>query len=104
MNNNEFASSLAALFIEKQPSPECKKDLLGAMCSGALSFTWNGPKGSLVMNCETNQLATSLIWAHMDDSFAAAGRALRLELLEIHAMDTGVTYDLCHRMMNTKLC
>lgn len=51
------------------------------------------------MKCETQQIATSLIWKHMDDSFAVAGRELGLELLEIHAMDTGVTYDLGRELM-----
>lgn len=102
MNNNEFASSLSALFIERQPSLNCRRELILAMNLGVLSFAWNPSKGSLVMNCETQQIATSLIWKHMDDSFAVAGRELGLELLEIHAMDTGITYDLCRALMNNR--
>src|SRR6476646_2073736 len=99
MNNNEFASSLSALFIENQPKPNCRRELLLAMNFGVLFFAWNPSKESLVMNCETQKIATSLIWKHMDDSWAVAGRELGLELLEIHAIDTGVTYDLGHELM-----
>ena len=46
--------------------------------------------------------AIALIWAHMANSWVAAGRELGLELLEIHAIDTGVTYDLGRELMNSK--
>ncbi|MBD2095917.1 hypothetical protein H6F90_12240 [Trichocoleus sp. FACHB-591] len=71
---------------------------------GLLSFAWNASKGSLGINCETQHIAVDLIWRYIDNSFAAAGRERDLELLEIHAIDTGVTYNLGRRMMNTKLC
>ncbi len=100
--NNEFASSLSAVFIEKQPSFDCRKDILTAMSSGALSFSWSAAKGSLIMNCESQKLAVELIWQHMDDSFTVAGRELDLELLEIHAIDTDITYDLDRWMMNVE--
>jgi len=95
----DFSATLAAQFVESQPSHDCNKDLLSAMCSGALSFNWNASKGSLVMNCATKKMAIALIWGHMDSSWAVAGRELGLELLEIHAIDTGVTYDLGRELM-----